>query len=182
MKDPIQRLFEGVQGELNTSEPNEGHFERFNARLTDPNKEKRKTKKGILAYIAIAASLFILVTFGLNNALKTTNKGLAAVSPEMNETHNYFSNLIAHELSIIEGEKTVENQRVIEDALQHIKILETEYSLLEEDLKRSGNNRRIIYAMVDNFQKRITILQLLIDQMEELKSQKKQKNNEKLLT
>ncbi len=181
MKDPIQKMFEGLQGEFNTSEPREGHFERFNSRLSEPEKPKSPKRKSILAYIAIAASLLVIVTFGLNRILSETKTGLASVSPEMDETHSYFSTLIAHELTKIEGEKTAENERIISDALYHIQILETEYFILEEELKRSGNNRRIIYAMVNNFQKRIEILQMLIDQMEELKTKKNNQTDEKLL-
>ncbi len=181
MKDPVQNIFEGLEGEFNTSEPGEGHFERFNARLKQPSLEKNPKRNSLLPYIAIAASLLMIVTFGLQHALNETKNGLAGVSPEMNETHAYFSTLIEHELYKVEKQKTAENHAVISDALHHIKVLEKEYLLLEDELKFSGSNPRIIYAMVNNFQKRIEILQILINQMEELKSQKNKNKDEKLL-
>ncbi len=181
MKDEVQDNIRKRHGEFNHAEPPQGHFERFNARLNESQKQNSPKKRGLLSYFAIAASLLILLGFGLNNAWKQTNSGLAAVSPEMNETQSYFSSLIRHELAKIEGKKTKENEKVIGDALKHIEILEKEYKSLEEELIISGNNPKIIYAMVNNFQKRIDILQLLINQMELLKIQQKQQEDEKLL-
>ncbi|HLU51914.1 MAG TPA: hypothetical protein VKZ42_07090, partial [Flavobacteriaceae bacterium] len=63
-------------------------------------------------------------------------------------------------------------QKIIEDGLIQIQILETEYQNLEQDLIKSGNDQRVIYAMIKNFQTRIEILEAILEQTETIKKLK----------
>ena len=92
----------------------------------------------------------------------------------MKETKNYFVATIKKELTQIELERNSETERMINDALERIKTLETEYELLTLELKESSEDRRIIYAMISNFQNRIDILQNLLERIETVKELKKQ--------
>ena len=54
--------------------------------------------------------------------------------------------------------------------------LETQYIALTLELKESTEDKRIIYAMISNFQQRIELLQRLLAQIEDVKQLKKQQN------
>ena len=57
-----------------------------------------------------------------------------------------------------------------------MKRLENEYESLITDLSESGNDQRVIYAMISNFQNRIEILQNTLQQIEIVKQLKNSKN------
>ena len=86
--------------------------------------------------------------------------------------------VIKNELATIENERNNDTEQLINDALLQINKLEDQYSKLTLELKESTEDKRIIYAMISNFQQRIDVLQSLLIQIEDLKQLKTQ-NNEK---
>jgi septum formation inhibitor-activating ATPase MinD len=60
----------------------------------------------------------------------------------------------------------------VDDALKQVAILENKYVGLKKDLVQSGNDKRVIYAMISNFQNRINLLQQVIKKIEEIKNLK----------
>ena len=49
-------------------------------------------------------------------------------------------------------------------------------NILKKDLVESGNDKRVIYAMITNFQNRIDLLQNVINTIEEIKTLKETEN------
>ena len=47
--------------------------------------------------------------------------------------------------------------------------LETQYENLKNDLLESGQDKRVIYAMIDNFQNRIDLLEQVLEHIEATK-------------
>ena len=95
---------------------------------------------------------------------------LADVSPKMEETQNFYLATIHKEIKQIESEKTPENQIIIDDAFVQLEMLEKAYQNLTLELKESNQDKRVIYAMISNFQQRLEVLQNLMDRLEEFKS------------
>jgi hypothetical protein len=93
---------------------------------------------------------------------------LAEVSSEMKETQGFFEATIRKEIAQIEKAKNPENQKIIEDGFQQLDKLEENYKKLTLELKESGENKRVIFAMITNFQQRIEVLQTILLQLEEL--------------
>ena len=62
-----------------------------------------------------------------------------------------------------------ENQAMVMDAIKQLEILEKNYDSLKKDLSESGEDKRVIYAMIDNFQNRIDLLQHVVEQMDAIK-------------
>ena len=69
---------------------------------------------------------------------------------------------------------------MIDDAFVRMDNLETQYVELTKELKESGADQRVIFAMISNFQQRIEILKNVLEQMDNLK-QLKSNNNETYL-
>jgi len=177
-KNNLDTLFNNLQNEFNVEEPTIGHEKRFLKKLNkqeivSTSKPKRNLWK---PFIGIAASLAILVTVFTGSQHEDTVYDLASISPEMAETQNFFTSTIAIELTKLEKESNPETKLLIADAMMQIQRLEKEYTNLKEDLSTSGDDKRVIYAMISNFQNRIDILQNTLKQIENVKQLKNSYN------
>ncbi len=179
-KDNIDTLFEGLQNDFDFETPNLGHETRFlemlksdDTIMLSENKSKNNFWKPILS---IAAT--VIISFGLFSIFNQEPEieGLASVSPKLSETQDFFTATITNELNTLESLRTVETETIINDALKRINTLETEYESLKTDLTESGNDKRVIYAMIRNFQNRIDVLQNVLQQIEDIKQLKQSKN------
>ncbi|MFH4965643.1 hypothetical protein V8G69_11625 [Gaetbulibacter sp. M235] len=184
-KDNIDNLFEELRSEFDFENPSLGHQERFLSKLKNQNSEtvqKASSQSNFWKpFLSIAASL--LIWFSIITLLKPSGeiKDLASVSPEMTQTQNFFTSAISEELAKLNIERTPETEVLINDALKQMKILEKEYESLKIDLTESGDDKRVIYAMITNFQTRINILKNVLETIENVK-QLKQNNNENSIT
>jgi len=176
MNDKLEHKFKELENQFDIEEPTIGHFNRFEAKLnrTTPNQKP----SSFIAYIAIAASIVLLFGVWLGNSFSNQGMELASISSEMEETQSYFITTIEYELETIEGERNTDTEQLINDTLNQLKKLETQYIKLTLELKESSEDKRIIFAMVSNFQQRIDILQSLLIQIDSIKQLKTQ-NNEK---
>ena len=179
MKNTMEDFFKNKREEFDVNEPNVGHFERFQARLEKID-ETPKKKGGTPWYIlAVAASALLFFGYWMGNfnqGIDSNGIELAEVSPEMEETQNFYLATIQKEVEEISTKKTTANQKIIEDAFLQLEILETNYRKLTLELKESNADKRVIYAMITNFQNRLQILQNLMDQLEEFEELVPQEN------
>lgn len=172
-KEPIDQLFNRLKGELDIALPSTKHSARFKTKLEAQEKVLSSTSSSKIQWMGpllVAASL-LLVAGIIFNFLATPNvpSDLADVSPEMQETQDFFINTIERELFEIKDKSTPENKQMVEDAIHQLEILESDYNLLKNDLSESGEDKRVIYAMIDNFQNRIDLLQSVVEQMKAIK-------------
>nr|WP_055443136.1 hypothetical protein [Lacinutrix himadriensis] len=177
-KDNLDTLFNNLQHDFDLEAPTADHEKRFLKKLNkqilaDTSKPKNNFWK---PFLSIAASLAILVTVFVTTQQEDITHDLASISPEMAETQNFFTNAIASELTKIEKESSPETKLLIADAMMQMQRLEKEYKDLKEDLSESGEDKRVIYAMISNFQNRIDILQNTLTQIENIKQLKNNTN------
>lgn len=175
MKNNIDNLFKKLENTFDVSEPESEHQQRFLDRLNGEKQDvivaKNKTSYWKPLF-GIAAAVSLIVTLTFNNTNVNEDRDLASVSPELAETQNFFSNTIAFELNKLNAEQTPETKALIDDALFRLNKLETEYQNLKLNLIESGEDQRVIYAMITNFQNRIDLLQNTLLQIEDLKQLK----------
>lgn len=166
--DNIEELFESLN--FDVAEPSEDHRKRFESKLKQRSKKKVRTS-GIISLwapgLAIAASFLVafLLFQGIYSDQINREDGLAGVSTEMKNTQDFYSSVIAKELYNLQQEKTPETAAVIEDALKQLQILEKDYEKLKGDLNQSGQDKRVISAMIANFQKRIDLLNNVLEKV-----------------
>jgi len=176
MQDNLEKIFKELENQFDVEEPNIGHLDRFEAKL---NKGKKPTVLFKLwPFIAIAASIILILGVWLGASFSNSGMELASISSEMGETQNFFTATIEKELATIEKERNPDTEQLITDGLQQLDILEKQYIMLTLELKQSTADKRIIYAMISNFQQRIEVLKSLLIQIEDVKQLKTQ-NNEK---
>ena len=172
----LDKKLKELEGQFDVEMPNIGHFDRFEARLEGIEKKKFNLWKPL----AIAASLLLLISFAWPYLNSENAIDLKDVSPQMEETQSYFVSVIDQELKEIGNLETPKNKKIIDDALIQIKKLESDYKKLTIQLKESNEDKRIIYAMIDNYQKRIEILKSVLTQINAIK-QSKYNSNENIL-
>lgn len=178
-KDNLNTLFENMKDGFDIEVPNAGHELRFLDKLkqqqaiADTSTTKRNLWKPFLG-IAASIVLILSLTFGVQGSDEI--KDLANVSPEMENTQTFFTNAIATEIERLQQETSPEFKQMADDALIQIDKLETEYKNLKVDLTNSGEDKRVIYAMISNFQNRIDLLQNVLEQIEEIKLLKNNTN------
>jgi hypothetical protein len=178
MKDNLENIFKNLEHQFDIEEPTIGHFNRFEAKLNAIKSPKKNYS--IFSYVAVAASIILLVGVWIGGSFSNKGIELASLSTEMEETQNYFVTVIKTELATVENERNSDTEQLINDALLQIKKLETQYNKLTLELKESDEDKRIIYAIISNFQQRIDVLQSLLIQIDTLK-QLKTENHEKFV-
>ena len=94
----------------------------------------------------------------------------------MEETQSFFTTVINEELETLKSFENEDTEILIHDTLGRLEALESEYDGLKIDLVNSGNDKRVISAMITNFQNRIDLLQEVIKTIEEIKTLKANKN------
>jgi hypothetical protein len=156
-KDNLQELFHQLKNDFNVEEPSINHQERFLGKLN--NQHKVVAKKSRYSFwnpvLGLAASIMLLVALVFGNQQSNELNDLASISPEMAETQDFFTSTIEAELIKVQSESSPETKSLIEDALKQMQVLESNYEILKQDLAKSGNDKRVIYAMISNFQNRI---------------------------
>ena len=170
-KDTLDELFKNLEGAFDTENPNAGHKDRFLEKLKDHKSLNSKKNSGYnwKPFLAVAASLVICLSVFRTVNAQTDIMDLASVSPEMSETQDFFTATIEAELRKINQEKSPVTEKLIKDALNSIESLEKEYENLKISLTDNGNDQRIIYAMINNFQSRIDILNNVLEEIENVK-------------
>lgn len=171
---------------FDVAEPKVGHGKRFAEKLKK-QKTPLKSQGGKLRMLwspligAAAAVLIIFMLMG-NSFGNLTDKGdLAGISPEMKETQQFYTTLIKTELAKLEAANTPETERLVNDALAQMDKLDHDYEKLKKDLKKSGQDKRVIFAMITNLQQRIDILTNVLEQIENFKELKNPNNENNII-
>lgn len=158
-----------AENDFDFHEPHSGHMQRFERRLQG-NKSKKRTLPW--KWMSIAASIILAIGFYLGQNLQPEAPSLTGVSEKMAEVETYFVSTINYEIKELEKSRTLDTEEVIEKALEKIEKLEDDYKSFIEELDKNGKQERVIQHMIQNYQKRLEILQNTLIQIELIKNQK----------
>ncbi|MFY0603290.1 MAG: hypothetical protein JXQ93_05040 [Flavobacteriaceae bacterium] len=164
MEDKLHNFF--TQNEFDVHEPHSGHLDRFEKRLQN-TKVKKKTS---WQWMSVAASVILLIGFGLGTISTDGRVDLRDISPKMSEVQTYFVNTIDQEIKEIESNRNLETEDLIEQALDDLEELEDQYQTFIKELSTNGQQRKIINAMIHNYQQRLDILQKTLEQIDLIKN------------
>ncbi|NDI98878.1 anti-sigma factor [Flavobacterium sp. LaA7.5] len=164
-KNNLEQLFNQLKNGWDNEEPPRGHEQRFMQRLG--HKPKKKTI-GLKIALPVAATIAVLLGVFIGYHPEEQPK-IAELSPEVKETQIYFTSVIKNEMAKIEKESTPETEKIVQDALYHMELLEKDYDKLTHELTQKGENKKIIHAMITNLQTRISFLEEVLIQIENAK-------------
>lgn len=186
-KDNIEEIILNNLKELNDNEPMDGHFERFQEKLNTQNK-KRKFNFSIVWKVA-AAVVFVLLAVNQANIYFSPDKqndelaansefSLASVSPEYKEVEFYYTNAISVGLNQWNGLKTDGFISETEQEMMNTELAEFEerFKNLQSDLAANPNDERVINAMLEYYQGKLEIINMIVNKLEEVKQLSNNKN------
>lgn len=158
----LDKLFEKFDNKWDVEEMNVDHQIDFLNKL-----HRKHSKKNYWFVSAIAASIVVMLTisFFYNNEEKP--KEFKFASKETKRTDSIFSILIDNELVKLKGKSSPQNKKIINDALQQMKVFDADYAKILKEVQKNGENKQIIYAMISNLQTRISFLQTVLQRIEE---------------
>ncbi|WP_320112964.1 hypothetical protein [Draconibacterium orientale] len=181
-RDDIEKLILDNIETLNDNEPMEGHFARFEAKLNAQHKKKRTINLNIILKVAAAVVFVFLATNQVfiyfspdnqgifNSKTESASLTLASVSPEYQEVEYYYTSSIntgmeqwnkwIEEGLISEDEQTMMNNELAE--------FETLYQSLQKDLAANPNDERVINAMLEYYQAKLSVINIIITKLEEV--------------
>lgn len=184
--DNIEELILRNLRELNDSEPSEGHLERFEARLQAMDRKQKKPVFDLVWKIAAAAVFaFLLVNqaviwFSADPVTRETNTvaekiSLGDISADYEEVEFYYTNAISVGLNqwenlVAQGLISQEEQQMLDEELSEFEAV---YNKLQGDLAISPNDERVINAMLEYYQTKLSLINMIVDKLHEVK----QKNN-----
>lgn len=174
-EDFIDTLFRDLEGDFDTALPASGHEKRFLEKLNNQNtKVVYDSKKTLFSLwkkpLAIAASFLLLLTLGYGMFKTNEVNTLAKVPEDVQKAQFYFAALVEDEVNKINELATPETQAMVRDAMVQLKKLENDYKLLEEQIRKNGNTKQLLHAMIINFQTRIGLLQDVLNKIENIKN------------
>lgn len=159
--DNWEKLFAKFENEWDVQELNPDHQVDFLNKLN-----QKQPKKKYWFVTAIAASIVLMI--GISVFYKNDKpKEFKFASKETKRTDSIFNVLIDNELVKLKEKSSPENEEIINDALQQMKVFDTDYQKIIRELQKNGENKQIIYAMISNLQTRISFLQTVLQRIEE---------------
>ena len=169
----INELFEGITN-WDFENPESGHEKRFLEKL-----KVAKPKKRNWIPLSLVASLFL--SFGVMLYFYSNfQQEEIQLSPQVQETQDYFSSVIQSELKNLKEQKNPMTKVLITDALHEMEKLETDYEKLKKEIAKNGENKQVVFAMITNMQTRISFLQQVMEQVEQLNNFNTDKNENHL--
>lgn len=165
MEDKLHQFFS--ENDFDFQEPHSGHLERFERKLYN---QKKNINKSSWKWLSVAASVVLVLGFWLGSNHQKQKMDLADISPKMEEVQTYFVSTIHQELKTLEKNRSLETETIIENALDDLEELEDTYQIFIKELNKNGQQRKIISAMISNYQQRLQILENVLNQIEKIKN------------
>ena len=167
--DYIEKLIQNNLEELNENEPMQGHFARFEDKLKQQNKKKKINLKIVwrvaaaVVFIFLATNQAILYLSPERNADELIS--LASVSEEYEEVEFFYTNAINVGLGQwnslkAEGFISAEEESMMNDELEEF---ETLYKNLQQDLTANPNDERVINAMLQYYQAKLSVINMIVE-------------------
>ena len=131
---------------------------------------KRKTKKHIL-YFGIAASILLFTGLGALFIQHENNPAVdyyTATTLEINETEYYYASLIDIKYRQIAETKSF-NKEYFQPFFDEMEQLDNEYAVYLNDAREFGFQEDITRAMINNQQRKLQILNRLLEEINKIK-------------
>lgn len=175
--DNITNLFDRLKDDFDIETPELGHEHRFLRKLQQQQNQETtdisKPKTLFTWWKQIAAACVILLSLGIfigsNFGTGETNDPEVTLSPEVEKSQLYFASLLDRELEKVKAAEDEDTKEIIQDAMKRLERLEKDYESLKNQLVDTGDDKRILHAMITNFQLRIQLLESVLQQIDEIK-------------
>ena len=184
MKD-LKKIINENRSVFDSSEPHEGHFQRFEQKLSQLHQSQNKTFTfGFMLKAAVITLLIVLSGLWIYDNSFTTpsvKKGIALreISPEYSEVEMYYTNLINQKYNEINDIPFIDNKQK-KMLMYELNEMDSIYENLKKDLTLNPNDDRVINAMIQHYQIKVEVMNQILGQLQQVKNieQEKQENYE----
>ncbi len=158
---------------LNSFELSEGHFERFQQKINVKNTNSISPTY----WFSIAAGFVFLIMLSIfirfhylqseKAIIETKIVSLSDISPKYEEVENFYKAGLdekINEFQKLNCKVDIEQKKMVDLELKQLDVV---YVSLQKELKVNGNDKRIINAMINNYQNKIQFLELVIGQIKD---------------
>ena len=169
-------------------EPNDGHFDRFQKKLSKLHPQKKTNifvRTNVLLKVAAVFIILITVTFIIINytndnkqLIVTSNQEDIVLPDELIEVKQYYTSLNKEKIEEIENlaVSDEEAEKLKQMALNEMNELGADNEELEKEYIESNNNR-IFSSIVNNYRLLTNVLDRIIDNINQIQNQNTSKLN-----
>lgn len=166
--DELKKLIAENRQWLDSAEPSEMHFDKFEKLLMENKTTKSRSmvwptllKVAAIAVMVILSGLYITEHFFMP---KTTQ--LATQNSEFNEAQQYYIQLVDQRIGEIEQIKSTLPDEKKEMLIDEMTTMDEMYKKLQKDYKAMPNDPRIIQALLQYYQMKMDILNRIVNNLE----------------
>ncbi|MBI9036208.1 MAG: hypothetical protein JEZ03_17245 [Bacteroidales bacterium] len=164
--DELKKLIEENRPILDSAEPSEGHFDKFNEMLMKSNNDISDDKKirniswpnmlkvAAIAIMVVLSGLYITEHFIVNDDPIANNNS------DFQEAQQYYIQLVDQKLNQIEETNMSEDQKKL--LLDEMTQMDELYKKLQVDYKAMPNDPRIVQALLQHYQMKMDILNRIV--------------------
>ncbi|MGB1031601.1 MAG: hypothetical protein ACPGWM_03245 [Flavobacteriales bacterium] len=179
--DKWKAFLSSNQSEFEDSEPSSDLWNKINADLSrDESKETKESKVSIKWLFTVAAACLLFGVLGTSwfyssssdashlqagtiVETKSQIKGsFGMLSAELNEVENYYIQEVSFRM------KELSKYEVDEEWLLELELLQADFASLQNALEEGANREKVIEAMIQNYRIRLSILEDLLEELEEM--------------
>ncbi len=143
-----------------------------------PQRKKHRTVEIRRRYLNIAAS-FVVLSLALGfiylNVKSNSMQSILANQNELHDINSYYNQLIDYKIEKIKLSSALsENDRI--EFMNYFQELEEESKILEKDLMNNIDNAEVLSAIVENYRKRLQVLENVLRRINQPKKSEDEKS------
>ena len=167
----IEDFIRENKGMFEISEPDHGHFVRFEERLRKAARRKRLTMVYRISAVAAVGLLLIMSGLWIRLQLNEPQPGqmrLSDVNHEMAEVEFYFTSQISSMTGELNNMNLESETQYQAQWLSEISQMDSVYQNLQRELATHPGDERIIQSMISYYQTKLRVIQHLIGQLRQI--------------
>jgi hypothetical protein len=162
-------------------EPFDGHFERFGAKMVKATGPKRVVffpkwlKVAVVLVLVVVTSIWTYDRFFVN---QQSGLALGEVSPEYREVEQFYVWQVNQKFNEFNQAGLFVDSTQKAMVVKELTEMDSIYNSMKMDLKSSPDDERVINAMIEHYQLKLDIMNHIMEQLEDIKSNEKQTDHE----
>ena len=156
------------RNDFDSAKLSKNHLHKFEKKLQSTSNNNNR-----YYWFTVAAAIIILISFSITyqkqnfktNSTEKERLYLSDVSDKYREVEEFYKKNIddkINEFEQLDCKIDIKQRKMLKSEL---KQLDDDYILLQKELKHNRNDKRIINAMLDNYQNKIRFLDLVVNQI-----------------
>lgn len=162
-------------------EPFDGHFERFSAKMVKASGPKKVAffpgwlKVAVIMVLVVVTSIWTYDTFFVT---KQMGLALGEVSPEYREVEQFYLRQVNQKFNEFNKSGLFVDSVQQTMIMKELNEMDSIYNSMKMDLKSSPEDERVINAMIEHYQLKLDIMNHIMEQLEDIKSNEKKTDHE----